>query len=294
MSDPEMAVATTCAGPDISRTNRAWALVTGVATAVCGLFIAMSPAMSWDVTRYYPVQSGSGFSLDLDFVEGHFLMMGLDMDGYYYLFGGLGVPVLTGVALAFLGVATAVRQAVSALAVRALWVALLSLVAAVLAAAIVGGWGIRVWIGASVVAALLMACRASTDQRAGRRSTLRACGVGLGITATCAVRRGLDHSIGGRVSVPCAAATDRNSGLVRSPRSRHGSRVDHPRSAACVQEPNRVCRSCVGARGLDVQCSALACLVDAQSDTEPSLRPVDDRHLTCGHADHVSGPSAVR
>jgi len=165
MSEPETAVATTCAGPDVSRTNRAWALITGLATAVCGLFIAMSPAMNWDVTRYYPVQSGSGFSFsDLDFVEGHFFMMGLDMDGYYYSFSGPGVPVLTGVALAFLGVATAVRQAVSALAMWALWVALLSLVAAVLAAAIVGGWGIRVWVGASVVAALLMACGVSNDK----------------------------------------------------------------------------------------------------------------------------------
>lgn len=169
MSEPEMAMATTCAGPDVSQTSRPWALATGLATAVCGLFIAVSPAMNWDVTRYYPVQSGSGFSFsDLDFVEGHFFMMGLDMDGYYYSFSGPGVPVLTGVALAILGVAMALRQAVSAIALGALWVALLSVVAAVLAAAVVGGWGIRVWVGASTVAALLIARGVSTDQHAAK------------------------------------------------------------------------------------------------------------------------------
>lgn len=168
MSESDTA-ATTCVGSSVSQTGRTWALVTGLATVVCGLSIAFSPAMSWDVTRYYPVQSGSGFSFsDLDFVEGHFFMMGLDMDGYYYSFAGPGIPVLTGVALAILGVAMATRQAVSAIALWALWVALLSLVAAVLAVAIVGGWGIRVWVGASAVAALLMARGVSTDQRAAK------------------------------------------------------------------------------------------------------------------------------
>jgi hypothetical protein len=158
---------------DVDRTDGRWMTVSGVSIVVCGLVIAISPAASWGLEEAPLFLHESGFSLlGRDFVdEAHFFVIAIGGDGYYNAFPGPGLAVLPGVAVAGLGGAMTARPAARAVKLWILWTALLSLTAATLATWQVEGLGIRAWLGASAIAALLSAGRIVTDRfEAGIRS----------------------------------------------------------------------------------------------------------------------------